>query len=240
MEAAPAQDGPLQLEGGRSWRRGQMDEDIDALPYIDMQGVTDQSWKKEVERMIADEMKRSTKKPADYLAELPPAPTLNFENCPLLAKEYERVKAGKPPIPLDNSRYKVDPPIKSRQGDLAAWRSAVANAQAQLRHQEIRIENLDLMLKYGANAWLTHNQHLDATSTRLQGIQEAYRDEIDTTNKQRKSTQESAAFEIDRLSSQWLELVRKNLDISAACQVLEEKVDALRQEGAEKNIDLRS
>jgi pre-mRNA-splicing factor SPF27 len=79
MDAAPAHDGPLQLEGGRSWRRGEMDEDIDALPYIDMQGVSDQSWKKEVERMLADEMKKSTKKPADYLAELPPAPRLNFE-----------------------------------------------------------------------------------------------------------------------------------------------------------------
>jgi hypothetical protein len=79
MDAAPAHDGPLKLEGSRSWRRGEMDEDIDALPYIDMQGVSDQSWKKEVERMLADEMKKSTKKPADYLAELPPAPRLNFE-----------------------------------------------------------------------------------------------------------------------------------------------------------------
>jgi hypothetical protein len=46
--------------------------------------------------------------------------------------------------------------------------------------------------------------------------------------------QESAAFEINRLESQWLELVKKNLEILAACQALGQNVEALRQEAADK------
>jgi pre-mRNA-splicing factor SPF27 len=40
--------------------------------------------------LIEEEMKRSTKRPADYLKELGPVPGPKFESNPLLAAEYER------------------------------------------------------------------------------------------------------------------------------------------------------
>lgn len=44
----------------------------------------------QVDALVDEEARRSTKRPADYLHELPPPPTLSFANHPLLAAEYER------------------------------------------------------------------------------------------------------------------------------------------------------
>ena len=44
----------------------------------------------QVDALIEEEMKSSTKKPADYLRELPPVPGPKFEGHPMLAAEYER------------------------------------------------------------------------------------------------------------------------------------------------------
>lgn len=60
---------------------------MDALPYID--GLTPDV-KKQVDALIEEELKRSTKRPADYLKEFPPVPGPKFEGHPLLADEYER------------------------------------------------------------------------------------------------------------------------------------------------------
>ena len=74
-------------EGATGWRKGE--HLIDALPYID---PLTPDIKKQVERLVEEEMRASTKWPADYLAELPPppAPTLSDEAHPLLRAEHER------------------------------------------------------------------------------------------------------------------------------------------------------
>lgn len=47
---------------------------------------------------------------------------------------------------------------QSKQHDVAAWGKACDNAHAQLEHQLNRITNLELLLKYGANAWRAQAQ----------------------------------------------------------------------------------
>ena len=74
MLAAPPGASPL---AQAQWRRGSSDADsVDALPYID-HDYADPQVKADVDKLIADEMRLSTKKPADFLAELPPVPSIN-------------------------------------------------------------------------------------------------------------------------------------------------------------------
>lgn len=71
LEAPPAPSGP-------SWSSSYNAETIDALPYID-EDYGHQIVKQEVDRLVEEEMRRSSKKPSDYLKELPPIPKLTFE-----------------------------------------------------------------------------------------------------------------------------------------------------------------
>ena len=68
--------------------------------------------------------------------------------------------------PPDSTRYSLPPPPKSKRDDPEAWEAAVKNAKAQLEHQTLRIQNLELMLKYGPNQWRAYNASLEAAIKR--------------------------------------------------------------------------
>lgn len=213
--------GKAQAEG--HWRRGQ--ELIDALAYID---PLTPDVKQQVDKLIEEEMRRSTKQPADYVKELPPVPPARFGGHTMLQQEYERVRATQPMPPLDVTRYRLDPPPQNKANDYSAWLAASNNAHAQLEHQLGRIANLELLLRFGANAWRAQVAFDEGLLKQSEATLQGLRKSIDQLNRERKLQQQAAGAELRVLEDQYYSALRKNLEISAACQAIEEEMALLQ------------
>lgn len=55
-------------------------------------------------------------------------------------------------------RYELPAPSSGQKNDITAWQECVNNSMAQLEHQAVRIENLELMSQHGCNAWKVYNE----------------------------------------------------------------------------------
>ncbi|KAK2451244.1 Pre-mRNA-splicing factor SPF27 [Trifolium repens] len=230
----------LMLEAPPSYSRSSNSDAeiiIDALPYID-DDYSNDSVKKEVDRLVEEEMRRSSKKPADFLKDFPPLPTSNFEDYPMIGREYERVKAGQAPFKIDRGRYELQVPPANKMNDETAWKLSLQTAQRLLQYQTLRMENLDLLLKYGPDAWKQHNQRLEVYLSRMQKLAQEQNDKIEKVNRERKYHQQNTAYELNALSMQWNELCRKNIDIKVACASVETHLNELRREAAERGWNL--
>eukprot|EP00898_Chlorokybus_atmophyticus_P001971 jgi/Chlat1/2775/Chrsp187S08760 len=137
---------------------------------------------------------------------------------------------------MDEGRYAAEAPPVNKRADPAAWKAAIANSHAQLEHQFNRLINLELAVKFGPNAWRAHIQHLEATNARLSRLLKENKQSIDQLNRQRKAEQASVVKvgqQLRSLEAEWMELVQKNMDISAACKGLEAELEALARETAQ-------
>mmetsp|Transcript_30830 Transcript_30830/g.37364 ORF Transcript_30830/g.37364 Transcript_30830/m.37364 type:complete len:243 (+) Transcript_30830:254-982(+) len=210
-------------EAGKLGRWG-LDDNIDALPYADNLPA---GWRQKVDILVQEEMRRMPKSRADYLKELPPVPTSRFQEGSVIANELQRVAEGKPVEPLDTTRYRLEPPPLNRRNDPGAWKHGLTNAQAQLEHQALRMTNLELAVKYGPNAWRANLQHLDATCSSAKQALADTKAEIEQINRERKLHQTSVGTELSSLDEQWMELVKKNMEIDQACALVAQEIEKM-------------
>ncbi|KAG1141844.1 hypothetical protein G6F61_002921 [Rhizopus arrhizus] len=198
------------------------DVDIDALPYVDRE-LDNENVKAEVERMIEQEMRRMKKMER---SELPTTINL-FEDNESLKQEFDRVQQKKVLNALDTERYELKGP--SDEDDVEAWKAAVNNTKSQLESQAGSMFNLELLSKYGANAWRVHNYQLETYLEYIKNNTERVRNQILNTNKERKMEQTQAAETLASLENKWSDLISQNLQVEIACAALEAEVNELKR-----------
>ena len=128
---------------------------------------------------------------------------------------------------LSMKRYELPQPPAGKMNDVAAWTECVENSQAQLEHQSLRIQNLELMSIYGAEAWKMYNNILVQMIDQAQKQLVQLRKQIQEINWQRKNEQGIAGAKLKSLEESWVGLVSKNYEIERACAELEHEIQEL-------------
>lgn len=89
--------------------------------------------------------------------------------------------------------------------------------------------NLELLQKYGANAWRVHNYQLENDLANIKKNTEHLRNQILEINRERKNDQTQAAASLKSLENKWSDLITQNLQVDIACSALENEVEELRR-----------
>ncbi|KAF9363429.1 hypothetical protein BGX34_004178 [Mortierella sp. NVP85] len=227
---------------------------LDALPYVDKQ-IDEPGMRTAVDKLIEAEKKRMPK-PRDPSAQFPDMEL--FKGNELMQQELDRVRRGKPMDKLDLSRYQLELPssLSSSSSSISAteatagsetpsaseelpdgrvlWLKALDNANAQLEHQSQRILNLELVQKFGGNAWNIHNYQMEYDLSLLKKALDDKRAEVMELNKQRKRDQLEVAESLQRLEAKWAEMVSSTLQVEVASASLEAELEQLK--GYEANL----
>ncbi|KAG8443431.1 hypothetical protein GDO86_012009 [Hymenochirus boettgeri] len=156
-----------------------------------------------------------------------------------MKNEFERLSARQPlELVSMKGEYELPAPSSGQRNDITAWQECVNNSMAQLEHQAVRIENLELMSQHGCNAWKVYNETLIHMIECAQKDLQKLRKKIQDLNWQRKNTQLSSGAKLREMESTWVSLVSKNYEIERAIILLENEVYLLKQTGVESNDDI--
>nr|XP_033775266.1 pre-mRNA-splicing factor SPF27 [Geotrypetes seraphini] len=205
---------------------------VDALPYFD-QGY-DAAGVREAAAALVEEETRRYRPTKNYLSYLPTPDYTAFET-EIMRNEFERLAARQPLELLSMKRYELPAPSSGQKNDITAWQECVNNSMAQLEHQAVRIENLELMSQHGCNAWKVYNENLVHLIEQSQKELQKLRKQIQDLNWQRKNIQLSAGGKLREMESTWVSLVSKNFEIERAIVQLENEIQQIKQQHGEEN-----
>jgi pre-mRNA-splicing factor SPF27 len=200
----------------------------DALPYYDDE-IERIGMRAKVERELAAEMKNGDFAKFDD-DRLPPKIEL-FKNNSQLLEQLQRIEQSIPPTAIDTQRYRMDDP--SDPTNEKAWEDAIANAETQLMHSDIRSTNLELLKKFGANQWRLHNFQQEAFIRAFTQESEKIKSQSDNINRTRKAEQTQAGEELSRLNKRWAELLNRSLSVELANVVAQGDIEELQARKAE-------
>ena len=154
--------------------------------------------------------------------------TLTAQDHPMLQQELDRAGKGDEMAAMDTARYSMPPPAGGERAAASAWASAVENGQSQLEHQQLRLENLELLQKYGSSSWRTYNGYLESIEKRMQGRLYEYKTEVAEINRARKLDQTAAAPEMHALNTEYFQRVAKLRDVEWASEDLRRQIKRLK------------
>ena len=156
-------------------------------------------------------MRRTSKREKDYLEALEKAERKTPTHMtPLISEEYSRrFEKKEPKTTPDTARYAVDPPSVKYKTNAKKWEESIENAKAQLEHNCLRVQNLELMKKYSQNAWKKHCEELEVLVKRHEVIVRDTKEETERLNASRRRKQMEAGRHIDELMAEWKKLTRK-------------------------------
>ena len=178
------------------------------------------------------QMRRMPKREKDYLAEMRQAASTSnargFEEnkylTPALIEEYtRRFEKNEPKLNPDTTRYEVPPPSVKYKTNPSKWEESVQNAKSQLEHTALRMQNLELMQKYAANAWRKHLEELEEVVKEYENLVRKVDDELEGLNSKRRLSQEEAEGHLRELNEEWRAMTRK-------CSLIEEKVKQMEKD----------
>lgn len=176
--------------------------------------------------MVEEECRRY-KPSKNYLEHLPPLNTTSFETD-FMRNEFQRIEGGLRLETMNTKRYELPAPPSGKLGEIQAWQEAVDNSYAQLEHQSIRYLNLDLLQKYGCEAWKAGLEVLVGLNAKAQKELAELKKEIQDVNWNRKNKQLQTGDQLNRLNNQWVSLVSCNFEIESAIKQLELQIYNLK------------
>jgi len=214
--------------------------DIDSLPYYDKDIDTVAGLRERLEQEIQAELQAVPVESIDLSDRIPP-PVPSTSASAFLNTELDRVE-NKKAVPkgqgLDATRYSLPAPTKGLKASADDWTKAVKNASAQVEHQSLRIANLELLNKYGANSWRVSNFLVEKEIERLDRQKEDVNNAIEEINRERKARQLEAGDQLASLEARWNTLVSGNLQLELANMTTEMEVDGLREREEELRTQL--
>ena len=160
----------------------------------------------------------------------------------LIQGELERVAAGSAAMTggVDLSRYDVGEsptaPLSNGNNNNSSSSSNNNNnnnAEATVvaaHHLSTRAVNLNLLNRFGKNAWLVHNAQLEAELRACEAELAELKAQCDAVNKERKAAQEHARPEMLRLQARWGDAVGTVLQTEVAAEQIRLQILGLRRQ----------
>lgn len=210
----------------------------DALPYFDRDLELQPGLRSRVDALVAEEQASMAPIDPTTSSRLPPAYEL-FGSRPDLRAELERVASGQPSShTLDSQRYTLPAPEGGDGAPLEAWQTAVDSAHAQLGHMDVRLKNVELMKKYGSNAWRLSNFQQEQDIRLLSEQVDAIKGETNEINRLRQKDQTEAGSKLATLEKMWTELISRGLQLEVANITTQSEIDVLRNKKRKLEMQL--
>ncbi|UNI15728.1 hypothetical protein JDV02_002234 [Purpureocillium takamizusanense] len=230
---------------------------LESLPYIDPEPSPEAL---AAARALISAEQSSSQPPSS----LPPLREPSFS--PALTTELSRIASSTPLQPLSLSRYEAQelPPApstatskakttrRSRRGSASSSSAAAAaatssyvnddlrpvlsNAYVSAAYLAARNQNLALLDRHGANAWLLSNYHLEESLRAVERDLAAVKRDIDLVNAARQRRQEDVRAEMLMLDESWRNGVGKVLETEVAVEELKAQVrEELKNQSARQH-----